>query len=42
LIVVEGLYSMDGDVVDLAALIRLKRRYSAWLIVDEAHSVGVL
>jgi 8-amino-7-oxononanoate synthase len=42
LIVVEGLYSMDGDAPDLAALIRLKRRYSAWLMVDEAHSAGVL
>jgi 8-amino-7-oxononanoate synthase len=42
LIVVEGLYGMDGDVVDLASLIRLKRRYGAWLMVDEAHSVGVL
>ena len=42
LIVVEGLYSMDGDAPDLAALIRLKRRYSAWLMVDEAHSIGVL
>jgi 8-amino-7-oxononanoate synthase len=42
LIVVEGLYSMDGDVVDLTSLIRLKRRYGAWLMVDEAHSVGVL
>ncbi len=42
LIVVEGLYSMDGDVVDLGALIKLKRRYSAWLMVDEAHSAGVL
>lgn len=42
LIIVEGLYSMDGDVPDLAALVRLKRRYDAWLMVDEAHSVGVL
>lgn len=42
LIVVEGLYSMDGDVPDLAQLIRLKRRYNAWLMVDEAHSIGVL
>ena len=33
---------MDGDVPDLAALIRLKRRYDAWLMVDEAHSLGVL
>lgn len=42
LLVVEGLYSMDGDAPDLAALVRLKRRYDAWLMVDEAHSVGVL
>jgi 8-amino-7-oxononanoate synthase len=42
LIVVEGLYSMDGDAPDLAALIKLKRRYDAWLMVDEAHSIGVL
>ena len=42
LIVVEGLYSMDGDVPDLLDLIRLKQRYNAWLMVDEAHSLGVL
>jgi 8-amino-7-oxononanoate synthase len=42
LIVVEGLYSMDGDLPDLAALIKMKRRYNAWLMVDEAHSTGVI
>ena len=42
LIVVEGLYSMDGDVPDLLDLVRLKQRYNAWLMVDEAHSLGVL
>jgi 8-amino-7-oxononanoate synthase len=42
LVVVEGLYGMDGDTPDLAALIRLKSRYNAWLMVDEAHSIGVL
>ncbi len=42
LIVVEGLYSMDGDMPDLAALIAVKTRHRAWLMVDEAHSLGVL
>jgi 8-amino-7-oxononanoate synthase len=42
LIVVEGLYSMDGDYPDLPGLIDLKKRYEAWLMVDEAHSLGVL
>jgi 8-amino-7-oxononanoate synthase len=42
LIVVEGLYGMDGDVPDLVALIKVKQRYNAWLMVDEAHSTGVL
>lgn len=42
LIAVEGLYSMDGDMPDLARLIALKERHGCWLMVDEAHSVGVL
>jgi 8-amino-7-oxononanoate synthase len=42
LIVVEGLYSMDGDVPDLPRLLALKNKYDAWLLVDEAHSIGVL
>ena len=42
LIVAEGLYSMDGDVCDLPALIELKERHQAWLMIDDAHGLGVL
>ena len=42
LVVVEGLYSMDGDLCDLPALIEVKDRRQAWLMVDDAHGLGVL
>jgi 8-amino-7-oxononanoate synthase len=42
LIVVEGIYSMLGDRAPLAEITDLKRRYGAYLLVDEAHSLGVL
>ncbi|WP_206930876.1 aminotransferase class I/II-fold pyridoxal phosphate-dependent enzyme [Roseococcus thiosulfatophilus] len=42
LILIEGHYSMDGTVPDLAAFVALARRHDAWLMVDEAHSLGVL
>ena len=42
LIVLEGIYSMDGDFPDLPAFIELKRKYRTFLMVDEAHSLGVM
>jgi 8-amino-7-oxononanoate synthase len=42
LIVVEGIYSMDGDSPELARFIEVKRRHRASLMIDEAHSIGVL
>ena len=42
LIVVEGLYSMMGDRAPLAEIASVKNKYGAYLVVDEAHSLGVL
>ena len=41
-IVVEGLYSMDGDFPDLPRFIEIRNRYKTFLMVDEAHSMGVM
>jgi 8-amino-7-oxononanoate synthase len=42
LIVVEGLYSMMGDRAPLEDIVSVKQKYGAYLVVDEAHSLGVL
>ncbi|MBO6920524.1 MAG: aminotransferase class I/II-fold pyridoxal phosphate-dependent enzyme [Rhizobiaceae bacterium] len=42
LVVVEGIYSMDGDYPDLPRILALKKKYNFWLMVDEAHALGVL
>ncbi|KAK1254181.1 hypothetical protein MKX08_008176 [Trichoderma sp. CBMAI-0020] len=42
LVVVEGLYSMEGTMVNLPAIVALKRKYKFYLYVDEAHSIGAL
>lgn len=42
LVVVEGIYSMKGDRAPLAEIVAVKNRYGFYLVVDEAHSLGVL
>jgi 8-amino-7-oxononanoate synthase len=42
LIIVEGIYSMLGDCAPLAEIAALKKKYGTWLLVDEAHSLGVM
>lgn len=40
LIVVEGIYSMEGSICNLLAIIALKKKYNCYLYLDEAHSIG--
>ncbi|XP_056147969.1 LOW QUALITY PROTEIN: serine palmitoyltransferase 3 [Lampris incognitus] len=42
LIMVEGIYSMEGSVVRLSEIVALKKKYKAYLYLDEAHSIGAV
>jgi 8-amino-7-oxononanoate synthase len=42
LIIVDGVFSMEGDIADLPAIVKLSRAYGARIMVDDAHAIGVL
>ncbi|MBC8356832.1 MAG: aminotransferase class I/II-fold pyridoxal phosphate-dependent enzyme [Planctomycetes bacterium] len=42
LVVIEGVYSMDGDYPDLTKFVEVKQRHKTFLMVDEAHSIGTM
>ena len=42
LIVVDGVFSMDGDIVDLPGIVKLAEKYEATVMVDDAHAIGVI
>lgn len=42
IIIVEGIFSMEGTIVNLPEVIRIKKKYKAYLYLDEAHSIGAL
>src|SRR6478672_10349150 len=42
MVIVDGIYSMEGDIADVPGLLKITQKYGAALAVDDAHSVGVL
>jgi glycine C-acetyltransferase len=42
LVIADSVFSMDGDIIDLPGMVALCKKYKTWLMIDEAHSVGVL
>ena len=42
LVIADSVFSMDGDIINFPKVVELCRKYHAWLMIDEAHSVGVL
>jgi len=42
MVIADSVFSMDGDIIDLPTMVDLCKKYNAWLMIDEAHSVGVL
>lgn len=42
MVIADSVFSMDGDIIDLPKMVALCKKYNAWLMIDEAHSVGVL
>jgi glycine C-acetyltransferase len=42
LVIADAVFSMDGDLIDFPNVVKLCKKHDAWLMIDEAHSVGVL
>lgn len=42
LVIADAVFSMDGDIIDLPRVVELCQKHQAWLMIDEAHSLGVL
>ena len=42
MVLVEGIYSMEGEICELAAIVKVCKKYKTYIYVDEAHSIGAL